>query len=387
MVSVFKKSLFRDYRLLFGLYALIALIASIKTVFLFGSNNYRIFYYSLKHLMAGVSLYNEYPAEYEDHYHYAPTFATLFAPVFALPYSVGLFVWHFLFAGVWILAVYRMPLMHRQKAFAYWFALQEMLTALVNSQTNPLIAAIPLFAFVCFEKRQPFWAAFFIVLGFEIKIYSIVAGALFLLYPQKGRFLTFTLFWGFVLSLFPLLLTTPAKLLWQYERWFRQLLIKSDHDKWANTSIHKLIHLTLSPDISTAVIVGGGILLFCTVYVHVRRFEERSFRMLLLASVLIFQVIFNPVSESATYITAVTGVLCWWFVCPQTTLDRVLLVSCFILTVLSPSDLFPAFLRDQFTRPYALKALPCVLVWFRVLYLMHTSASVAQPMRRVMPNL
>ena len=379
MLSFFRKSIFSDYRLLFGLYALIALIASIKTVFLFGSNNYKIFYYSLEHLKAGVSLYNEYPAQYEDHYHYAPTFAALFAPIFALPYSVGLFLWHFLFAGVWVFAVYRMPLTHRQKVFAYWFALQEMLTALTNSQTNPLIAAIPLFAFVCLEKRQPFWAAFLIVLGFDIKIYSIVAGALFLLYPQKGRFLAYTLFWGVALSLLPLLFTPPAKLLWQYEMWFRQLLIKSDGDKWANTSIHKLIHLTISPDISTAVIVSCGILLFCTVYIHVRKFGERSFRLLLLASVLIFQVIFNPVSESATYITAVTGVLIWWFVSPQTTLDRVLLISCFILTVLSPSDFFPAFLRDQFTRPYALKALPCVLIWFRVLFLMHTSTPIRQP--------
>ena len=379
MTLFFRKPLFSDYRLLFGVYALIALIASIKTVFLFGSNNYKIFYYSLEHLMAGVSLYNEYPAQYEDHYHYAPTFAALFAPVFALPYSVGLFVWHFLFAGVWAFAIYKMPLTHRQKAFAYWFALQEMLTALTNSQTNPLIAAIPLFAFVCFEKRQPFWAAFFIVVGFDIKIYSIVAAALFVLYPQKIRFLAYTLFWGVVLSLLPLLFTSPAKLLWQYELWVRQLLIKSSGDKWANTSIHKLTHLIISPDISTAVIVGSGIMLFCTVYVRVRKFGERSFRMLLLASVLIFQVIFNPVSESATYITAVTGVLCWWFVCPQTTFDRVLLVSCFILTVLSPSDLFPAYLRDGFTRPYALKALPCVLIWFRALFLMHVSTPVARP--------
>ena len=377
MLSFFRKPIFRDYRLLFGLYALIAFISSVKTVFLFGSNNYKIFYYSLEHLIAGISLYNEYPAQYEDHYHYAPTFAALFAPVFALPYSVGLFLWHFLFAGVWVFAVYRMPLTHRQKVFAYWFALQEMLTALTNSQTNPLIAAIPLFAYVCFEKRQPFWAAFLIVLGFDIKIYSIVAGALFLLYPQKGRFLGYTLFWGVALSLLPLLFTSPAKLLWQYEMWFRQLLIKSGGDKWANTSIHKLIHLTISPDISTAVIVGSGILLFCTVYGYVRKFGDQSFRLLLLASVLIFQVIFNPVSESATYITAVTGVLVWWFVSPQTPLDRVLLVSCFVLTVLSPSDFFPAFLRDGFTRPYALKALPCVLIWFRVLFLMHTSTPVA----------
>ncbi len=378
----FKKDLFSDYRLIFSVYALMALFASIKTVFLFHSNNYSIFYYSLRHLLAGTNLYALYPAEYADHYHYAPTFAALFAPVFALPYSVGLFVWHFLFVGVWVYAVYRMPLTPGQKVFAYWFGLQELFTAVANSQTNPLIAAIPLFTFVCFEKRQPLWAAFFIILGFNIKIYSLVGAALFLLYPQKLRFLAYLLLWGVVLGLLPLLLTTPDKLLWQYEMWVRELLVKSDGDKWANTSIHRLIHLFISPDVPTAAVIGLGVALFCTVYVHVRRYGERSFRLLLVASVLIFQVIFNPVAESPTYITAVTGVVLWWFCSPQTWLDRSLLISCFILTVLSPSDFFPAVLRQQVTQPYALKALPCVLIWFRVLYLMHTATPIPQPQRR-----
>jgi len=379
MLSFYKKPIFSDYRLIFSIYALLALIASIKTVFISGSNNYSIFYFSLEHLLNGTSLYVLYPAEYIDHYHYAPTFAALFAPVFALPYSAGLFLWHFLFTGVWVFAVYKMPLTHQQKVVGYWFALQELFTSLANSQTNPLMAAIPLFAFVCFEKRQPVWAAFFIVLGFDIKIYSLVAAALFLLYPQKLRFLGAMALWSVALALLPLLFTPPAKLLWQYELWINQLLIKSDHDKWANTSIHRLIHLFISPDIATEVIIGAGILLFCTVYGHVRKYREYSFRMLMVASILIFQVIFNPVSESPTYITAVTGVLCWWFVCPQSKLDQLLLIGCFILTVLSPSDLFPAFLRNQFVKPYALKALPCVLIWFRVIYLMHRAIPIHQP--------
>jgi hypothetical protein len=90
---------------------------------------------------------------------------------------------------------------------------------------------------------------------------------------------------------------------------------------------------------------------------------------------LIFQVIFNPVAESPTYITAVTGVMLWWFCSPKNWLDKTLLISCFILTVMSPSDLFPRVLRDEIVKPYVLKALPCVLIWFRVIYLMH------QPMR------
>ncbi|WP_018622371.1 glycosyltransferase family 87 protein [Spirosoma luteum] len=372
MTPFYRHPLFSNIRFIVGTYAVLALLASVKLVFFEGSGVYSIFYYSLTHLLEGKSLYAAYPAEYVDHYHYAPTFAALFAPVFALPYSVGLFIWQPLFTAVWFYAIYRMPFTQQQKVFAYWFCLQELFTSLVNSQTNPLIAALSLFTFLSFERRQPIWAAFFIVLGFNIKIYSLVAGALFLLYPQKLRFLAYALGWGVVMALLPLLLTPPDKLLWQYDLWVNQLLIKSDVDKWLNLSIHRLVHQTISPAISTSAIIGAGVLVFCTVYIRVKRYTEPVFRLLMVASVLLFQVIFNPVSESPTYITAVTGVMCWWVCCPQNWLDRSLLIACFVFTVLSPSDIFPTVLREQLVKPYVLKALPCVLIWFRVIYLMHS---------------
>lgn len=39
----------------------------------------------------------------------------------------------------------------------------------------------------------------------------------------------------------------------------------------------------------------------------------------------------------------------------------------FVLTSLSPSDLFPKYLRDEFVRPYALKALPCAIIWIKLI--------------------
>ncbi|MBO0932471.1 glycosyltransferase family 87 protein [Fibrella aquatilis] len=372
MLEFFKKPLFSDFRFIFGVIAALALFISIRTVFISQSNNYLIFYHTLDHLVEGTDLYAKYPAEYEDRNHYAPSFGALFSPIFALPYSVGLFVWHFLFAAVWVYAIYRLPLTHRQKVVCYWFCLHELFTALANSQTNPLITAIPIFTFLSFEKRQPLWAAFFLILGFNIKIYSLVGGALFLLYPQKGKFLLSMIGWAVVMALFPLLFTTPSSLLWQYQNWLTELLNKNDVDKWVNTSTHRLVHQTISPDISGSVIIGVGVVIFCSVFVHVRHYGERWFRLLLLASVLIFQVIFNPVAESPAYIIAVTGVMIWWSVGPKTWYDRVLLISCFVFTVLSPSDLFPKTLRDEFVRPYVLKALPCVLIWFRLIYLVHT---------------
>jgi Glycosyltransferase family 87 len=370
MLDFFKKPIFSDFRFIFGVYALAVLYVSLTTVFHDGSNNYSIFYYSLEHLIKGQSLYNTYPAQYSDHYHYAPSFAGLFSPVFALPYNLGLFLWHFLFAAIWVYAIWRMPLTRQQKVFAYWFALQELFTAIGNSQTNPLIAAIPLFAFLAFEKKATFWAAFFIMLGFSIKIYSVVGAALFLLYPQKGRFLVYLVLWGFLLTLPDLLFTSPEKLLWQYDLWVKQLLIKTDHDKWANNSIHILISRFISPNIPTPAVIGLGVLLFCTVYARYKRFAEENYKMLLLASILIFQTIFNPAGESPAYIIAVTGVLLYWFYGPKTRLDLVLLLACFVLTILSPTDIFPPYLRQEIFRPYGVKAMPCVAIWFRVLYLM-----------------
>jgi len=48
-----------------------------------------------------------------------------------------------------------------------------------------------------------------------------------------------------------------------------------------------------------------------------------------------------------------------------------LLVFAFIVTSLSPTDIIPSSART-FIRLYALKALPCVLIWFYILYQMFT---------------
>ena len=370
-VQFFKKPIFSNYKFIFGIYILATLITSIQNTFFQDGNNYKIFYYSLQHLQDGINMHMAHPEKYFDHYHYAPSFAVLFAPFFLLPLDAGEFLWPFFFGVVWVLAIYKMPLSKPQKVFAYWFGLQEYLTATSNTQTNPLIAAIPLFAFICFEKKQPFWAAFFILLGFNVKIYSIVAAALFIVYPKKITFLLSGLFWAVVLGLLPLLVTTPSRLVWQYQNWVTQLMVKTDHDKIYNISIHRLIHQNISPDISTMAIIGTGVILFCTVYIYRKAFVLDTYKLMLLASILIFQVIFQPAAESPTYIIAVTGVIIYWISCPRRLTDVVLIVGCYILTVMSPTEFMPRYVKQHYIFPYVLKALPVVLIWFRILYLVH----------------
>lgn len=372
----FKKPIFTNKKLIVATFFFAALITAIQNTFLHESNNYKIFYYSLNHLLKGADLYVEYPRQHFDFFLYGPAFPVLFSPFFLLPYKVGLFLWHFFFTAVWVVAIYKMPLTNNQKAFALWYGFQELFTAISNSQTNPLIAAIPLFAFIAFERNRPFWAAFFIIVGFNIKIYSIVAGALFILYPQKVKFITSSLFWALVFAVLPLLFTSPAKLLLQFQSWFRRLVQKSDYDKINNISIHRLIHQIISLDISAMFIAATGIILFCSVYLNRKAFFSKNFRMLLLSLILIFQVIFHPAAESASYITAVTGVAIYWLYCPRNTIDIILIIACYILTIMSSTDLMPAYIKDNFIKPYVLKALPCVLIWLRVLFLMHIQGRV-----------
>ena len=48
--------------------------------------------------------------------------------------------------------------------------------------------------------------------------------------------------------------------------------------------------------------------------------------------------------------------------------DTALLITTFIISSMSPSDLFPAIIRRDYIQPYALKALPITLVWLRLSY-------------------
>ena len=37
-----------------------------------------------------------------------------------------------------------------------------------------------------------------------------------------------------------------------------------------------------------------------------------------------------------------------------------------VLTMLSPSDIFPAYVRNNYFIPYVIKVLPCILIWFKI---------------------
>ena len=69
----------RDYRLLLGLWLLLAVIAALMKMH--SHNNFLIFRGTFWHAWQGVSLYAEYPLEHWDTNHYGPLFACSSLPL------------------------------------------------------------------------------------------------------------------------------------------------------------------------------------------------------------------------------------------------------------------------------------------------------------------
>jgi len=60
----------------------------------------------------------------------------------------------------------------------------------------------------------------------------------------------------------------------------------------------------------------------------------------------------------------------WYFTMEKNSLMHGLIIFAFVFTCLSPTDLFPRFIRNEIIAPYVLKAVPCIFIWFYMLYQM-----------------
>jgi hypothetical protein len=62
------------------------------------------------------------------------------------------------------------------------------------------------------------------------------------------------------------------------------------------------------------------------------------------------------------------GVALWFVADTNSKINIILLMLSLILTSLSPTDIFPRYIREEYVKPLALKALPCILIWIKIIY-------------------
>jgi len=332
-------------------------------------NNYVIFKQSFAHLVAGQDLYALFPAEHFDYYKYSPTFAALMAPFSLLPTTLGLVLFNLLNAAVLAAAIARLPVLDaRAKGLFVWYIAPEALGAAQGTQTNLLVLGLLVLAFAFCEERRPLAASLLVVLSFYVKLFGLVAGLLFLLYPQRKRLVLATGAWVLALGLLPLLFVSPAQLAFLYRSWLG--LLRADGlasvGSPASFSVMGWMHAWLGLVPNPLAVVGAGLALLLLPLLNVRAYPDFHFRLTFLAAVLIWVVIFNHKAESPTFVIAAGGVALWYFSRPPRPLRRLLAWGSFALTSIAYSDLTPGPVKARFVFPLVLKVIGPTLVWLAI---------------------
>ncbi|WP_183885676.1 glycosyltransferase family 87 protein [Pedobacter cryoconitis] len=339
-------------------------------------NNYLIFIYTYFHANDHLSLFARYP-EYGDMNHYGPLFALIIAPFAMLPEFIGMFFWELANSLFLYFAIRSLPLKEAKVNAVYWIIAHELLTALFACQINPSITAIIVLSYTLIDKKQNFWAACLILLGTFIKLYGIVGLAFFFFVKEKPKFIAYCIFWALLFFALPMLFYGQEYIISQYKEWYLSLSAKQLENatlvSWQDISVMGIFRrISGNADIPNLPFLVTGIILFGLPYLRIKQYKSQDFRLMYLASTLIFTVIFSNSSESPTYILAFTGVAIW-FVLQEKPIQPIviaLFVFAILLTTLAPSDFYPRYIREQYIMRYSLKALPCVLIWLFITYQM-----------------
>ncbi len=330
-------------------------------------NNYVIFKNSAVHLVSNQNLYTWYLNEQWDLFKYSPTFALFMGLFIYLPDWVGLLVWNLLNSLVLFFAINNVPyLNHSKKVTIQWFILLELITSLQNAQSNALILGLVLWAFIFVEQRKSHWAVLCILLAAFIKPFALAFFVLFAFHPRKSFTLVVGIGWTLLLLFLPLGVISFSDLVAQYQNW--GVLLKADHTGSAGLSVMGVLNKWFTWYPPKGGVTFVGILLLLLPLLRFGQYKFAKFRLDLMATVLIWVVVFNHKAESPTFVIAMGGVGIWYFSQHSNLLDRCLILLAFVFTSLSPTDVFPSFLRESLVYPYVLKAAFCIFIWMKLTY-------------------
>lgn len=330
-------------------------------------NNFRIFKFSFYHLVQGKDIYQLFPDDHWDLYKYSPGFALCFGLLSWMPDTIGLLLWNLinslcLYAGVRLLP----GISDEKKSWILLFCLLEMLLSIQNTQSNGLMAGLTVLTFALAERRNYFLSTLCVVFSFYIKIYGAAAFVLYLFYPGKLRLAGWSLFWMLFFALLPLAVVDSHQLVLLYRSWLHLLL--NDRSASTGLSVMGILVSWWHLDAAKNIVTAAGIVLFLLPLVYVRYYRDLHFRLLYLANLLIWMVIFNHKAESPTFVIVMAGIGIWYFSQQPDVLDKVLMILSFLLITMSVSDLVPAVVRNDFIRPYGIKAVMAIVIWCRILY-------------------
>lgn len=354
------------------LLAAIAVTAEISRG-LTGIDNYLIFEGVFRHVVQEKYLFSYYPDEYVSFNNYGPAFSLVIAPFALLPTYIGCFLWAMANAAALFYALKLLPIEEKQRILVYWIVLIEMMTSIHSVQFNPMFTAFFIFSYVFTIRGKDWLATLFIALGFLTKLYGIAGLAFFFFSRNKLQFALSFIAWMAIIVVAPIVYSSADYIMQSYEDWYYQIIRRNqqniDNSRTAGMQdisvpgmIRRIFHYYGPIDLPIIAVAGT---LFGIPLLKKQNQLHPTFGLSYLALVLLSVVIFSSAAESPTFVIAVTGAALWFIIQekPVSMFVKSMLGLLFVLTILSPTDLIPPYIRINIILAYSLKALPCFIIW------------------------
>lgn len=335
------------------------------------NNNFEIFRTAWANLMGGRDLYGVNPGHH-DFFKYSPTFALLFAPFALLPFTAGVLLWNAVnaLALYWSLGQVLEP---RAALAARGIVFLDAVGSMQNVQSNAVSAGLMIMAFSALYARREVRAALAIGTGAAIKIYPVVAVAFALFRPYRmPRFVLVSAGVSLLFVAAPLLVLSPAELLAQYRSWGA---ISGTDALMRGYSVMDQIHRWTGADWPNWPVQLAGAVTLVAPLARFSRAGVERFRLLFLASVLMFCVLFNHKAESPSFVVAAAGVAIWFVVSERGWLAWSAFALWVVGTMLSASDAMPEALQRSFFEPYRFKTIPVLVIWILTQFALWTESS------------
>ncbi|MDP4201368.1 MAG: glycosyltransferase family 87 protein [Bacteroidota bacterium] len=387
VVRFFKKPVFSDYRFILAVWSVLSVgVIVIKQLTHGIHGNYKIYKYAFLNLVEQYPLYQPRPEAYGDLNHYGPIFSVIMAPFALLPDILGSTLWLLCLCLLLFVALKELPLKKWQIVVICWLVTNSLVIAQTNVQFNTATAALIVLSYTMIKKEKDGWAAFMIMLGTFVKLYGIVGFAFFFFSKHKTKLMLWSLLWSVVFFVLPMLLSSVDFVVSQHKEWLQGLIMKNGDNNMAlmqNVSLIGMIKKTTGHfEWSSMLVILPGILLVAISFLNFKAYKNEGYQLRMLASVLLFVVLFSTGSEPNTYIIALVGTAIWFVVQqrPFSYWDWGLLVFVLLLASFGPSDLFPRTIYKHYILPNALQALPCTLLWLRIIWEMVSMDRVKKQM-------
>ncbi len=347
-----------------------------QTVFTRYDTNFVIFRNAAQHLRAGLDLYASYPLQHADIYKYSPTFALAFVPFALLPIAVAHALW-MLLCSVCVWAALASLYDDKRLGIAWVIVAGSLLLDLQRAQTNALVAALMIFSMAASQRGQVWRASFQVAAGTAVKLFPLVAAIGWIWQPAKLRALLVGGIAGGVLIAAPLFVTPFDTLVAQYHSWFARETLDaaegvgacwhcatgsvSGSDLYGGIMFHARL---LAPTLPHwPVQLAGLAILLLPAALCRADWSAPTFHRRMLASTLLFTVLFNHQAESPSFILALCGIAIWYCEGTRTRWHTLTLLVTVAIVSYGTSDLIPHDMRTSLMIPYRLRTLPCFAIW------------------------